>query len=81
MCRSGNTFTSSLDFRKDRIGRGGPDERLRVGVGSPHLLIDFLHACARRDGRSAVSGQLIRWKRNDRIREARRDQEHKHQTV
>jgi len=43
VCRPGNTFTSSLDFRKDRIGRGGPDERLRVGVGSSHLLIDFLH--------------------------------------
>src|SRR5439155_23150148 len=24
VCRPGNTFTSSLDFRKDRIGRGGP---------------------------------------------------------
>ncbi len=28
-----------------------------------------------------VSGELIRWKRNDRIREARSDQERKHQMV
>jgi len=28
-----------------------------------------------------VTGELIRWKRNDRIREARSDQERKHQMV
>jgi hypothetical protein len=31
-----------LDFGEDRVRRGRPHERVRVGVGSLHILIDFL---------------------------------------
>jgi signal transduction histidine kinase len=37
VCRPGNTSTSSLDFRKDRIGRGGPD-----GLAISNTLVNLM---------------------------------------
>jgi hypothetical protein len=42
VCCPGNTFTSSFDFREDRIRGGRPEERLRLAVGILDVVIDFL---------------------------------------
>ena len=39
----GDSFTKSLDFLKDRIGRGGPDERMAVMVVVGNEIVDSRH--------------------------------------
>ena len=57
MSRPVNTFTSR-STSEDRIGRGGPDEWLRVGVGALNVLIDVLNQLLDAAKRSATNGLL-----------------------